>query len=154
LGQANEGAGANLSIQTTRGWLDALANFLSTESTLGFVKGTNLFAENFIDDPGVITDQFVIYDEGHDQMTQYRHLHLNWNVRFVTSRKKRLDAQAALNPVYDLLISKKRFTATSDQSESFTIINVRSAAAPDVVEKTDSGRYASSCTLQFELIPD
>lgn len=154
MGSIDEGTGFNLSTQTTRGWLDALANFLTAESTLSLTKGTNLFAESYIDDPSIITDQFVIYDEGHNQMTEYRHLHLNWSVRFVTSRKKRLDAQAALNPIYDHLIGKKRFTATSDQSESFTIINVRSTAAPDVVEKTDSGRYASSCTLQFELIPD
>jgi len=140
--------------QTTTGFLDALANYLASVSSLGLTKGTNLFAENFVDDPDVILDQFVIFDEGADHMTEFQHLHLNWTVRILTTRKKRLDAVSALSSTFDHLLNKKRFVATSDSGESFIILKTRSLAAPDLIERTESGRFASAFSIQLELIPD
>lgn len=141
-------------MQTTGGFLDALANHLSTVSTLSLTKGTNLFAENYIDDPSIITDQVVLYEDSVEQLLDFRHMHFNWNVKFVTTRTKRIESINALIPLHDYLLDKKRFLIVSDSSQSFTILTTRSIMAPDLIERTDSGRFASAFTLQFQLIPD
>ena len=139
--------------QTTKGFLDALANHLGTLS-LGYTKGTNLFAEVYIDDPDVLTDQMVIFDEGFEEDLDFYHRHLRWSIRFYTTRTKRIEAVEALIPLYDKLLNAVRFTATSDSNESFTILKVRSVSTPDLTERVESGRFAAAFTVQFELIPD
>lgn len=140
--------------QSTKGFLDAFANYLGSVSSLSMTKGTNLFAENNIEDPDIMTNQFVLFDEGVEQLTEYNHIHVNWTIRIVTARKNRLDATAALSPVYDHLLNTKRFTATSDLGETFTVLTSRSVDAPDMMDKLDSGFYSANCSVQFELIPD
>jgi hypothetical protein len=140
-------------MQTVKGFLDALANKVSALG-LSLTKGTNFFAEVYIDDPDVITDQVVMFDEGFEEDLSFRHRHLRWNIRFYTTRTKRIDAVDALIPLYDKLLNEKRYVATSDSSESFTILKTRSILAPDLVGRADSGRFGAAFTVQFELIPD
>lgn len=138
--------------QTTTGFLDALANYLGGLS-LGLTKGTDLFAENMIEDPDRLTDQVVLYDEGNEQVPGFRHPHMNWNVRIATSRKVRLDAAEALRPITNELIARRRFTLTSDVGEDFQVIITRTISTPEVTERLDSGRFLASSVIQFEVIP-
>lgn len=140
--------------QTTNGFVDAIANYLSGVSSLGLTIGTNLFAENYIENTDVVNNHFVLFNEGSEQLLEYRHIHLNWTLKVVTARKKRLDAVSALHPIYDHLLNTKRFVATSNANESFTVLQTRSVDTPDITDQLDNGLFSAACSIQFELIPD
>lgn len=139
--------------QTTTGFLDALANYLEGVGTLSLTKGTNLFAENMIDDPDRLTSQFVLYDEGNEQVPDLRHLNLNWNVRISTSRKVRLDAAEALRPVVNHLTNAHRFGLASSAGEKFQVIATRIIQTPDVIERLDSGYFLAAAVMQLQVVP-
>ena len=139
--------------QTTTGFMDAMANYLSGVTSLGLTKGTNLFAENHIDDPDLITDQFILFDAGNEQIKEFRHIHLNWNIRVLTTRKTRISAAESLRPILNHIVSKKHFTVASDDSEKFKVLTTRVIDSPELTSKTETGRFASQIVLQFEVIP-
>lgn len=143
-----------MGIQYTTGFLDAIANYMSGVSGLNLTKGTNLFAENYIDEPDLIKDQIVLFDAGNQQVEGYFNVHLRWSVRLVTTRKTRLEAAEALRPILNTLIDKRTFLATSDENEKFKILRVELIGSPSITAKTETGRFAAQCTLEFRTIPE
>lgn len=143
-----------MAIQYTSGFLDAIANYLSSIPSLDLTKGTNLFAENYIDEPDLIQDQIVLFDAGNEQIGGYFNVHLKWGVRLVTTRKTRLEAAEALRPILNTMIDKRTFAATSDQNNKFKILRVELVGSPSITAKTESGRFAAQCILEFRTIPE
>ena len=143
-----------MAIQSTTGFMDGIANYMGSLSELSLTKGTNLFAENFVDDPEVITDQLVLFDEGNEQLENFWNVHLKWNVRLLTTRKTRISAAEALRPILNTLIGKRTFSIKSDAGEGFRILNTKTIGSPEVTARTDTGRFAAQCLIQFQTIPE
>jgi len=139
--------------QTTTGFLDALANYLESVGTLALTKGTNLFAENMVDDPERLTYQLVLHDEGNAAVADMRLTHLNWTVRLSTSRKVRLDAAEALRPVTNYLANKRRLRLTSDAGDRYQVIATRMVQTPDVTDRLESGYFLATASVQFQVVP-
>lgn len=139
---------------TTTGFLDALANYLASVSSLSLTKGTNLFAQDQLDDPDTIeTDATVLFDRGYSELTDRDYIHLTWTIDIWANRKVRLTALDAVKSVQDAIL-RKRFRMTSDALESYQVVTVRIVEPGSVLtEKAQSGRYLAESSLEFEVIP-
>lgn len=139
---------------TTTGFLDAFANYLASISALSLTKGTNLFVMDRLDLADT-TERVVVYDLGFEQLPQFQHTHLNWDVGIGCARKTQREALDDAHAIHAQLIGK-RPTLVSDAAgfERFDVKTIRTAQpGVQVNRKLDSGLYLAEATVQLQVIP-
>ncbi len=137
---------------STVGFLDALANKIVTLPGITLVKGTDLFAGRVYDNPDELKDIVALMDEGYTEL-QFRHRHMNWDVRIATTRQDRIASLDSLRVLVSALLKIRNVQIRSDTSEDYKLLTGRIVASPVVTRKTDSGRYLVESIVQFQVIP-
>lgn len=115
---------------------------------IGLTRGTNFFDGFALQDPDRIQDETYLLDEGYQQLPGFRHVHVNWNFRFVTSRTTRKAALEALSSIAVQLVQKR-----TERMDSFRILTTRIIQSPIVTQVLPSKRLLAECVVQFQVIP-
>lgn len=137
----------SINTQSLGGFPEEVGAYMATISALSLTQGTNFFYGFVLNDADKIADELYMLNAGYTPLA-LQHVHVNWSLRFVTTRKTRDAALDALQPVVDELKREKRKRLTN-----FTILTVRELQAPEVTQRLPNGRFLAEATLQFQVIP-
>lgn len=131
--------------------MEQLGDYLATLSSVSLTKGTNLFEEQFQNEPlpGVSLDnQYVVFNDGFTEDPASSFRKITWNVRISARRKRRDAALDALRPIVSEVLADGRISLSG-----FSIIDTSVLTSPEFVAQDEDGRFEAQVVLAFVVIP-